>query len=113
MKVMAPTPAAPASRWHQSLYWRIGIGFVVFVAAVVIVRTAFVSYTIERSTTAFPNRSPNTIVAAVAVDAAAALTRDANAAPGDAATEIRQRSAGVCGDAQRRPCLQRRSAARP
>ena len=59
------------SPWYRSLYWRIGISFVVFVLAVVVIQGVIFRYQMERG--AIASRSPNNIAAIVAADVASAL----------------------------------------
>jgi len=59
------------SPWYRSLYWRIGISFVVFVLAVVVIQGVIFRYQMERA--AIPSRSPNNIAAVVAADVGSAL----------------------------------------
>jgi signal transduction histidine kinase len=59
------------SPWYRSLYWRIGVSFVVFVLAVVVIQGVIFRYQMQRA--AIPSRSPNNIAAVVAADVGSAM----------------------------------------
>ncbi len=63
--------AQPA--WYRSLYWRIGIGFVLFLAAVLAVQGATLVYLISR-TDVVPGRTPPEVTRLVARDLGEALS---------------------------------------
>jgi signal transduction histidine kinase len=61
------------SRWSGSLYWRIGVSFVVFLVTVLVVQSVVFSSLLMRSNEQNPAGSPNNIATAVAVDLGSAL----------------------------------------
>ena len=62
------------SRWYGSLYWRIGISFVVLVVAVLVIQSAVFNFVMSR--TRLPGRSVNSVAAIVAADLGAALAQE-------------------------------------
>ena len=62
--------------WHQSLYWRIALGLVAFVAVLLAAEGALFLWVSERLAGSMPARSPRQLAALVAQDVGAALTRD-------------------------------------
>ena len=44
--------------WHRSLYWRIAIGFVLFLAAMLVVQAVLFTWVISRSGETVPGQSP-------------------------------------------------------
>lgn len=64
--------------WHQSLYWRIALGLVAFVAVLLAAEGALFLWVSERLAGSMPARSPRQLAALVAQDVGAALTRDPN-----------------------------------
>ena len=63
-------------RWYSSLYWRIAIGFVVFLAAMLVVQAVLFTWVVARSGRTVPGESPVRFGQTVAVDLAGALARD-------------------------------------
>jgi two-component system OmpR family sensor kinase len=63
-------------RWYKSLYWRIAIGFVAFLAAMLVVQAMLFTWTIARSGQTLPGQSPARFAQTVAIDLANALERD-------------------------------------
>ena len=61
------------SRWYRSFYWRIGVGFVVFVIAVIIAQSVMFSFLMSRSTAVLHGPAPNSFATIVEGDLAAAL----------------------------------------
>ena len=45
--------------WYRSFYWRIGVSFVLLVAVVLLLQSAFFGYWLARSNAADPEHSPN------------------------------------------------------
>lgn len=69
--------AAPeSSRWYHSFYWRIGLGFVICVIAVLLAQSLIFSYIVARTRPTMPARSPNDFAAIVASDIASELAQD-------------------------------------
>jgi signal transduction histidine kinase len=66
--------ARTRSRWFGSLYWRIGISFVVFVFAVILAQSMMFTHGLARRSLRNPDRSPNNVAAAIAAEIGGALT---------------------------------------
>src|SRR5215471_18961391 len=62
--------------WYRSLYWRIAIGFVLFLAAMLVVQAVFFTYVIARTGRTLPGQTPQAFAQIVALDVAAAMERD-------------------------------------
>jgi signal transduction histidine kinase len=62
--------------WHRSLYWRIALGLVAFVALMLAAEGALFLWISERLAGSMPARSPRQLAALVARDVSAALTHD-------------------------------------
>lgn len=76
--------------WWRSLYWRIGVSFVVLVLAVVLAQGLIVSRALERSSQGL-RTPPNVIATDVAFGVSAALSRDDDAR---LETVVRDRASG-------------------
>jgi signal transduction histidine kinase len=63
-------------RWHRSLYWRIAIGFVLFLAAMLVVQAMLFVWVVARSGRTLPGQSPGRFSETVALDLADALGRE-------------------------------------
>src|SRR5580765_607070 len=63
-------------RWHKSLYWRIAIGFVLFLAAMLVVQAMLFVWVVARSGRTVPGQSPGRFSETVALDLADALSRE-------------------------------------
>jgi two-component system OmpR family sensor kinase len=63
-------------RWYRSLYWRIALGFVVFLAAMLVVQAMLYTWVVARSGRTLPGQSPNAFAQTVANDLANVLERD-------------------------------------
>jgi signal transduction histidine kinase len=70
-----PWPDIGTPRWYRSLYWRIGIGFVVFLALILTVQVVFLAWMVDRSVGTLPGRSPWKFAEIVAADVSSKLTR--------------------------------------
>src|SRR5437762_6031063 len=66
-------------RWYRSLYWRIALGVVVFLAAMLVVQAMLFVWAVSRSGRSLPGQSPGRLGMAVALDLANVLERDARA----------------------------------
>jgi signal transduction histidine kinase len=64
------------SRWYQSLYWRIAIGVVAFLAAMLVVQAMLFVWAMSQSGRTLPGQSPGRLGMTVAVDLAAMLERE-------------------------------------
>ena len=64
------------SRWYRSFYWRIGVGFVVFVIAVIVAQSVMFSFLMSRSNAALQGPSPNSFATVVEGDLGSALAAD-------------------------------------
>src|SRR5438309_392519 len=62
--------------WPRSLYWRIAIGFVLFLATMLVVQAMLFTWVVSRSGQTIPGQSPSGFAQTVALDVAAALERD-------------------------------------
>jgi signal transduction histidine kinase len=62
--------------WYRSLYWRIALGFVVFLAAMLVVQAMLYTWVVARSGRTLPGQSPNGFAQTVANDLANTLERD-------------------------------------
>src|SRR5438067_12520941 len=65
-------------RWHKSLYWRIAIGFVLFLAAMLVVQAMLFTLVVARSGRTVPGQSPGRFSETVALDLSNALVGDPN-----------------------------------
>ena len=63
-------------RWYKSLYWRIAIGFVLFLAAMLVVQAVLYTWVVARSGRTLPGQSPSGFALTVANDLANTLERD-------------------------------------
>jgi signal transduction histidine kinase len=63
-------------RWYRSLYWRIAIGLIAFLALMLAAEAALFLWTTERIAGSMPARSPRRLAVLVASDVGAALTSD-------------------------------------
>ena len=66
------------SRWYRSFYWRIGLGFVTFVLAVIVAQSVMFGYLMTRSNLTQQGSSPNSMAIAVEGDLRSAYTRNRN-----------------------------------
>src|SRR5688572_13515376 len=66
------TQAPSAARWYRSLYWRIAIGFVLSLAAMLVVQAMLFVWVLSRSGPRLPGE-PERFARTVAVDLAQAL----------------------------------------
>src|SRR5437773_8724162 len=64
------------SRWYRSFYWRIGVGLVVFVIAVIVAQSVMFSFLISRSNAALQGPSPNSFATIVEGDLGSAIAAD-------------------------------------
>ena len=64
--------------WHKSLYWRIALGLVAFVAVLLAAEGALFLWISDRLAGAMPARSPRQLAGLVAQDVGAALERNPN-----------------------------------
>src|SRR5262245_9513422 len=63
-------------RWYKSLYWRIAIGFVLFLATTLIVQAMVFVWVLARSGRTVPGQSPGRFSETVALDLSTALSRE-------------------------------------
>src|SRR5947208_1169512 len=59
--------------WHRSLYWRIAIGFVLFLAAMLVVQAVLFTWVISRSGETVPGQSPRRFAPTLALVASGVL----------------------------------------
>ena len=62
--------------WYRSLYWRIALGVVGFLAAMLIVQAMLFVWAVSQSGRSLPGESPGRLSQTVALDLASALERD-------------------------------------
>jgi signal transduction histidine kinase len=70
------TPLAAGPRWYRSLYWRIGLGLLAFLALMLAAQGALFLWTTERIAGSMPASSPQRLADLVASDISAALDDD-------------------------------------
>src|SRR5688572_7937558 len=63
-------------RWYRSLYWRIGLGLLAFLALMLAAQSALLLWTTERIAGSMPASSPQRLADLVASDISAALVND-------------------------------------
>jgi len=63
-------------RWYRSLYWRIGVGLIAFLALMLAAQAGLFLWMTDRIAGAMPARNPQRLAAIVASDISAALTSD-------------------------------------
>ncbi len=66
----------PQQRWYKSLYWRIAIGFVLFLAAMLVVQAMLYTWVVARSGRTLPGQSPNGFAQTVALDLTTEIERN-------------------------------------
>jgi len=66
-------------KWYRSLYWRIALGVVAFLAAMLVVQAMLFVWAVSQSGRSAPGQSPGRLGMTVALDLANLLERDANA----------------------------------
>ena len=69
-------PSTPSPRWYRSLYWRIGLGLLAFLALMLIAQGALFLWTTDRIAGSMPASSPQRLADLVASDISAALDDD-------------------------------------
>jgi len=62
--------------WYKSLYWRIAIGLVVFLAAMLVVQAMLFTWIVAQSGRTLPGQSPDRFAETVALDLRNALERE-------------------------------------
>ena len=63
-------------RWYRSLYWRIALGVVGFLAAMLVVQAMLFVWAVSQTGRSLPGQSPMRLAATVALDLANVLERD-------------------------------------
>ena len=63
-------------RWYRSLYWRIAIGFVLALAAMLVVQAMLFVWVVSRTGPTLPGQPPDRFAQTVALDLAQQLARD-------------------------------------
>src|SRR5882762_8429344 len=63
-------------RWYRSLYWRIALGVVGFLAAMLVVQAMLFVWAVSQTGRSLPGQSPMRLGATVALDLANVLERD-------------------------------------
>src|SRR5260221_7586477 len=64
------------SKWYRSLYWRIAMGVVAFLAAMLVVQAVFFVWAVSQSGRTLPGQSPARLGQTVALDLASTLERE-------------------------------------
>ena len=67
-----------ATAWHRSLYWRLALGFIAFLALALAAQGVLFIWMTDRIAGSMPARSPRRLAVLVASDVGAALDRDAS-----------------------------------
>ena len=62
--------------WYRSLYWRIALGVVGFLAAMLVVQAVLFVWVVSQSGRSLPGQSPGRLAVTVALDLASELERD-------------------------------------
>src|SRR6266849_2395434 len=62
--------------WYRSLYWRIALGVVGFLAAMLVVQAVLFVWVVSQSGRSLPGQSPGRLAMTVALDPASELERD-------------------------------------
>jgi two-component system OmpR family sensor kinase len=73
---VTPSLSKGGPRWYRSLYWRIGLGLLAFLALMLAAQGALFLWTTERMAGSMPASSPQRLADLVASDIAAALADD-------------------------------------
>jgi signal transduction histidine kinase len=71
----APPPVT-ATPWYRSLYWRLALGLIAFLALMLVSEAALFLWTTDRIAGSMPAKSPRRLAVLVASDIAAALAAD-------------------------------------
>jgi signal transduction histidine kinase len=69
-------PDVPVVRWYRSLYWRVGLGLVAFLALMLAAQAGLFLWTTNRIAGSMPARNPQRLAALVASDLGSALAGD-------------------------------------
>jgi two-component system sensor histidine kinase BaeS len=72
----ASTPPGPGTRWYRSLYWRVAVGLVAFLALMLVAQGMLFIFTSDRMAGSMPATSPRRLAVLVASDLSAALSTD-------------------------------------
>jgi len=64
------------TQWYRSLYWRVAVGLVAFLALMLVAQGALFIYTSDRIAGSMPATSPRRLAVLVASDLSAALSTD-------------------------------------
>src|SRR5215475_4594023 len=70
------TPLTTSTTWYRSLYWRIAVGLVAFLALMLVAQGALFIYTTDRIAGSMPAPSPRRLAVLVASDLSSALNAD-------------------------------------
>lgn len=65
-----------STRWYRSLYWRIGLGFILFLGATLVAQTIVGAWIVSRAAATLPGRSPANFATLVASDLSEALATE-------------------------------------
>src|SRR5438552_10291158 len=73
---MSDTALGAGTVWYRSLYWRIAVGLVLFLALMLVAQGALFIYTSDRIAGSMPATSPRRLAILVASDLSSALNTD-------------------------------------
>src|SRR4051794_3227976 len=79
----APPGRSPGPTWYRSLYWRIAVGLVAFLALMLVAQSALFLWTSDRIAGSMSASSPRRLAVLVASDLSAALENDPSIDVGD------------------------------
>src|SRR5512138_3790031 len=71
-----PASLGTGTAWYRSLYWRIAVGLIAFLALMLVAQGALFIYTTDRIAGSMPAPSPRRLAVLVASDLSSALTTD-------------------------------------
>ena len=76
MSSPSSAPSGTGTAWYRSLYWRIAVGLVAFLALMLVAQGALFIYTTDRIAGSMPAPSPRRLAVLVASDLSSALNTD-------------------------------------
>src|SRR5215210_4991892 len=75
---MSTDTVRPDHHWYRSLYWRLALGLIAFLALMLASEAALFLWTSDRIAGSMPARSPRRLAVLVASDVGTALAADSN-----------------------------------
>jgi hypothetical protein len=73
---VTPSPSRGEPRWYRSLYWRIALGLIAFLAVMLVAQGLIFLWLTDRAAGSVPARSPRRLAVLVASDLGTALAND-------------------------------------